>query len=401
MSRRVVVTGVGVISPLGAGAREFEHALYSGANAFGESELLGKGVLTGELHGFQAQRWLGDKGIRGLDRAARLLCVATHLALSDAGLCPQQSEGDPEIGLICGTMLGSVHSITSFDWSGVVDGPQYVSPMDFPNTVINSPAGQAAIRFKLRGVNSTLCAGLTSSLYALGYAADFIRLGRARALAAGGAEELSEESFTGLRKSASVSESGKVLPFAANRDGTIPGEGSALLVLELETSALERGVRPRVEIAGFGASHDAQSIDGYDLRGHGAKRAIEHALARARVKPEEVSCIVAGASGSRAGDEVEERALRGVFDQSLEGIPICAPKAAIGEVLGASGAMCALVAAMALANQSVPPTSGFSTQDVGLRLSPEPQPFTGDYALVNACGCDGNNTALVLRRLPD
>ena len=136
-----------------------------------------------------------------LDRSARLLCVAAHMALTGTGLQQQEGgEGDPNLGLVCGTMFGSVHSITSFDWSGVTDGPAYVNPMEFPNTVINSPAGQAAIKHKLRGVNSTISAGLVSGLYAIHYAAEFLRFGRATALLAGGVEELCEESFLSFRK---------------------------------------------------------------------------------------------------------------------------------------------------------------------------------------------------------
>src|SRR5262249_50763210 len=152
------------------------------------------GYITAELAGFNAQQWLG-KGIRPLDRSARLLAVAAQMALGDSGLSQESAElGDPELGLVCGTLFGSVHSITSFDWTGLTEGSNLVSPMEFPNTVINSAAGQAAIKHKLRGVNSTICAGLASGLHAIHYAAEFLRFGRARALLSGGVDELCEES---------------------------------------------------------------------------------------------------------------------------------------------------------------------------------------------------------------
>src|SRR5438874_1816506 len=167
-------------------------------------------------------------------------------------------------------MFGSVHSITSFDWSGVTDGPNLVNPMDFPNTVINSPAGQAAIKHKLRGVNSTVCAGLASGLYALQYAAEFLRFGRARALLAGGVEELCNESVLGFRKTGISSKSGSPRPFAASRDGAVPGEAAGIWMLETEDAARGRGRTPRLELCGFGCAHDAHSISCFDVRGRGA-----------------------------------------------------------------------------------------------------------------------------------
>ena len=400
MSPRVVVTGAGVISSIGAGVEEFERNLYAGCSGIGPSPLLGENATAAEARNFNPQPWLGAKGIRVLDRSARLLCVAAHMALTATGLQQQEGgEGDPNLGLVCGTMFGSVHSITSFDWSGQVDGPSYVNPMEFPNTVINSPAGQAAIKFKLRGVNSTISAGLVSGLYAIHYASEFLRFGRATALLAGGVEELCEESFLSFGKAGVLSGSGSLRPFGQGRDGTVLGEGSALWMLETAESAEARGAKALLEICGFGAAHDAHDIQSYQVRGGGAASAIGQALDAAGIGPDAIGCVVAGASGSRAGDEMESHALHHVFGDRLEKIPVCAPKAAFGEALGASGALCALTAGMALARRTVPPTAGFQSTESGLRLSAVPQSFESEYALVNCFGCDGNNTALVLKGL--
>jgi len=400
MSPRVVVTGAGVISSIGAGVEEFERNLFAGCSGVGPSPLLGETAIAAEVRNFSPQPWLGNKGIRVLDRSARLLSVAAHMALTATGLQqPEGGEGDPNLGLVCGTMFGSVHSITSFDWSGVTDGPTYVNPMEFPNTVINSPAGQAAIKFKLRGVNSTISAGLVSGLYAIHYAAEFLRFGRATALLAGGVEELCEESFLSFAKVGVISASGRPRPFGLDRDGTVLGEGSALWMLETAESASARGAKALLEICGFGATQDAHDIQAYRVRGEGATSAITQALRAAGVAPEAIGCVAAGASGSRAGDEMEIHALRNVFGAGLEQIPICAPKAAFGESLGASGALCALTAGLALAKRAVPPTAGFQSADAGLRLSAQSQVLKSEYALVNCFGCDGNNAALVLKGL--
>jgi len=407
MTSRILITGAGVVSSIGMGVEDFERALYAAKSGIGPSQLFGPvfgdAAVTAEVRDFSPQPWLGNKGIRVLDRIARLVCVAGHMALSGSGLSPADAaESDPEMGLVCGTMLGSVHSITSFDWSGLEDGPNYVNPMDFPNTVINSAAGQAAIKFKLGGVNSTICAGGASGLYALHYAAEFLRLGRARILLAGGAEELSEESFLGLRKNGLIAPSGSLHPFDATRDGTIAGEGAALLVLESSDSPRDAkrhadGVSPWAEIAGFACAHDAHSTHAFQPRADGATEAIQMALESAGVEPAQIACVVASASGSPAGDEMEARALGNVFGARLAEIPACAPKAALGETLGAAGALGALVATLALRRQCLPPTPGAGAID-GIRIANREQAFHGDYALVNAFSCDGNNAAMVLRR---
>ncbi len=394
MSDAIAVSGIGVVSPLGAGLEAFASALYSGARTGGSCTRFDG--YAGEIPEFDPQPWLGS-GFRPMDRTARLLSVAVHLALADARRnIATEGEGDPGLGLICGTMLGGIHSITSFDWDGITEGPDYVSPMGFSNTVINSAAGQAAIRFKLRGVNSTICAGLSSGLYALGYASDFLAFGRASALLAGGVEELSEEVLVGLAKSGALSASRSAMPFGPERDGIVPSEGAAVLLLEWVSSARARGITPAVEIAGFGSAHSG-STNGSAATSDAARAAMRQALQAAGVAPSAIACLVTSGSGSRDADVMEARALRQVFDDALRAIPACAPKAGFGEAMGGSGALCAVTAALALSRQSLAPTAGYAGTEYGLRLSDAPQPIAGEYALVNACGCDGHNVSLVLR----
>jgi 3-oxoacyl-[acyl-carrier-protein] synthase II len=401
MDDRIVITGAGAISPIGAGLAEFERALYAGACGIGPSQLLDEAVMTAAVRDFIPQQWLGNKGIRMLDRTARLLCVAAQMALSGAGRpAPgDAAAADAEAGLVCGTMLGSVHSITAFDWSGLEDGPNLVNPMDFPNTVINSAPGQAAIKFRLGGINTTLCCGQASGLYALDYASGFLRQGRAKLLLAGGVEELSEEVHRGFHKSGLLSPTSHARPFAESRDGTVLGEGAALLVLETAAAAQARGAQPLAEIAGFGCAMDARSVHAFGAGCEGAVQAMEIALEAAGIGPADVSCIIAAASGSRAGDAMEAAALRKVFGPGLADIPLCAPKAALGDSLGAAGAFAALAGVLALKNQCLPPTAGTSETADGLHSSSRSQAIRGGYALANAFSCDGNNASLVLRKM--
>ncbi len=406
MSSKIVTTGTGVVSPLGAGPQEFETGLYEGRTGIGARTLFPETIPDGtaaEVREFTPQHWLGQKGLRVLDRSARLICVSTFMALEDAALSQAaDAEGDPNLGLICGTMFGSVHSIASFDWSGLNEGPNFVNPMEFPNTVINSPAGQAAIKHRLRGVNSTVSAGLVSGLYAIHYAMEFLRFGRARALLAGGVEELCEESYLSFVKAGLNSSRGEAHPFAGDRDGAVLGEASAVWVMESEESALARGVEPQLELSGFGSAHDARDIDSFNVRADGATAAIRESLKAAGIGPDAIGGIIASANGSRAGDAMEARALQNVFGARLSDIPVSAPKAAFGETLGASGALLAITAGIALRRKELPPTVGFLGSEFCLRLSARSQALEGEYALVNCFGCDGNNAALVLKRFsPD
>ncbi len=394
MMPRVVVTGEGMITAAGAGIDAAQEALWSGKTVIAASERL-NGALMADVGEFDPTPWLGNKGVRVLDRGTRLLCIAAQMALT-ASKYTAVAEGDPDLGLVVGTLFGGVHSIASFDWTGITEGPNWVSPMEFANTVINAPAGQAAIKQKLRGVNSTVCSGLASGLYAMSYAADFLRFGRARYLLTGGMEEVCEETSLGFRKLGLSSPSGAVHPFAETRDGAAPGEGAAIWMLETAETAEARGVEPMFEILGFGAVYDAHPTIGYNPRGEGAAAAIRMAIANSELKPEDIGGIIASANGSPAGDEMEARALKAVFGDSLTGLPLCAPKALFGESMGAGGAVGALVAGFALRRGELPPTAGASAAN-GLQLSSSAQALRGENILINAFSCDGNNASLVVR----
>ena len=397
MTPRIVVTGAGVVSPLGLGIEPFADALWSGVTAIAPSPRF-PGSTTAEFGEFNPAPWLGNKGVRVLDRGTRFLTVAAQMVLTATGLSQDPAgDGDAGLGMVCGTMFGGVHSIASFDWTGLTEGPSYVSPLEFPNTVINAPAGQAAIKLKLRGVNSTVCGGLASGLIAINYAADFLRFGRARWLMAGGMEEVCDEAALGFRKLGMATPSGEVHPFDSASKGTAAGEGAALWMLETEESAKTRGAEPWLEICGFGQCNDAREILSYQAGAEGAIAAMEQALEETGIDPADIACIITSANGVSTGDAMEARALKHVFGALLDKIPVSAPKAATGEVMGASGAFGAVVAGLALQRQEAPPTAGFTSTDSGLLLSAAPQPFHGEYALVNAFGCDGNNASLVIR----
>jgi len=382
---RVVLTGAGVISAIGAGVDEFAKALYAGASAITEGP-----PPSAAIADFTPQTWLGSKGFKYFDRTARLLCVAGAMALEKSAWKEDPAGGDDSrLGLIYGTMFGSAHSITAFDWVGITEGPGMVSPLEFPNTVISSPGGQAAIKHHLPGPNWTVCQGFSSSLHALQQASVFLKLGRAKALLAGGADEASSEATQAFGHLGLLAREGRVKPFSADSAGTAPGEGAALWMLETAESAQARGASFSVEILGFGQAQAETTTP------ESGAMAIRTALKNADVNVAQVGGIIASADGVPALDAAEESALREVFGDALARIPACAPKAALGEAMGAAGIFAATAGALALERQLVPPTAGY-TGGSALRLSAEAQPIQGAYALVNAFSYDGNAMSMVL-----
>ena len=371
-----------MISGLGAGAG------FAAALAAGKSAVRGGEAPNAAIAEFKPETWLGPKGYRYLDRAARMLCVASHLALEDAKWTVSSDTPDSEQpGLFYGSMFSSAQSIIAFDWTAISEGPSMVSPLEFPNTVISSPGGQAAIKYRLAGPNSTVCQGFSSSLHAVGQAQEFLQFGRAKRLLAGGCEAYGSEISQAMRHMGFLGTG--VRPFDPQSDGTIPGEGAGLWMLETAASAMARGISPHLEVLGFGESQ-AEAPDAASNA-----LAICQALDAAGIAATQVGAIISSASGIRGIDEAERGAFRQVFGAGLEQVPMSAPKSLFGEALGASGIFCGMAGADALLTQHVPPTAG-AVSGTGLRISSERQPFQGAYVLVNALSYDGNSTALVL-----
>ncbi len=201
--KKIVIAGVGVVASNGIGKDAFWQALQEGKSGIKPVSLFDtdfmKSKLAGEVRDFDAKAYLGDKGLRLLDRATKLVNVAAKLALDDASFQVTEENTD-RVGVVLGTTLGSVWSISEFDKTALKEGPRYVNPALFPNTVINSPASQISIRFKIKGFNTTISTGFTSAMDALKYACDFIKMGRADAVLVGGAEELCLQTYLGFYK---------------------------------------------------------------------------------------------------------------------------------------------------------------------------------------------------------
>ena len=262
---RVVVTGAGVLSALGDSPAAFHGALCRGESGLRPlTAFAADGVpcrQAGEIRDFEPGRYLGDGNFRPLDRTGQLATAAAALALIAGGWSVEARQGR-EMGLVLGTMFGSIRTISEFDRRALSAGPNYVKPFEFANSVINAAAGQTAIWHGLTGVNSTISGGTTAGLEAVGYAAGLIAGGHAATLLAGGADELCFESFLGFARAGLLCGTGngggeeRPVPFDARRNGFVLGEGAALLVLEPAAAAAERGATVLAEVRGWGAAYD-------------------------------------------------------------------------------------------------------------------------------------------------
>lgn len=407
--RRVVITGAGVISSLGDTPVGMHAALCEGRDGISPVELFDTALLGcplgGEIKGFDAQKYLGRRNLRPLDRTSRLVASAAQLALDDSG-CTTEMRAEHEVGLILGTMFCSVHTISEFDRRALQAGPAYASPMDFSNTVINAAAGQTAILHNLRGVNTTVSTGLTSGLQAIAYATELIRSGRAHALLAGGAEELCFESFYGFDRAGLLCRSNGheghyPIPFDARRNGSTLGEGAALLMLEDSESARERGARVLAEVSGCGCSYDCSRGRDESKSVESIERSMRLALFDAEMLPYQIECLSASANGSPCGDRHEARAIAGAFNCHTQRMPVTAIKAMLGETLGASGAMQAVDVLETMRDGVLPgiPRLEGVEEDFTLALAGVAgQSVDVSIALLNSVGFDGHCCSLILTR---
>lgn len=399
MNDCIVVTGIGIVSPLGIGIDAFWESLTKGKDGLSEITLFDSSDMRCRIAAqvdFDPAAFLGKKGLKYLDRTTRLVGSAASLALSSAALSHERVR-EHEVGLILGTTFGSMDSISRFDQEALKEGSRYVNPMAFPNTVMNSPAGHTAIRFGLTGINSTVSSGSVSSLQAIRCAVDYIRAGQAEILLAGGVEELCPAMLMALDKMKLLSDRRETaVPFEMDRTGFLPGEGSALLVLETLEHAKLRKARIYGRLLGFGTSYEASHM--------GPVRAMELALQEADLSPSDIQYLCAAANGSVDSDAWEAQAIRKVWGDQASSISIGSIKSMLGETLGASGAFQTASSFMTLNHGIVPPTVYFQKCDPqwqlnGIRNHPWKQDTT--FAMINCIEHDGNCASLLIGRLND
>jgi 3-oxoacyl-[acyl-carrier-protein] synthase II len=399
LSRPVVVTGAGVLSPVADSPEGLHAALLAGRSGLKEIELFPLDGLgprrAGEIRPFEPRDYLGERNLRPIDRTARLLLAAAQRALDASGWTPERL-ATHDAGLVVGTTFCSVRTIAEFDRRALQLGPSYASPLDFANSVINAAAGQAAIWHGLRGVNSTVSSGEASGLLAIACATELIRNGRAEALLAGGVEELCFESFLGHLRAGRLTE-GEPLPFDARRAGFALAEGAGLLMLEDAEAAAERGATILARVLGHGTAYDPSGTE--EGASQAMARAVGLALEDAGLSPGQIDALLASASGSVASDRAEAAGVAKALGERAAELPVTAVKSVLGEGLGASGGWQAVAALGVLAHGVLPGIAGLEKVEDGFPLpgaAAASRPVAARRVLLTSLSTDGNACAVVM-----
>lgn len=404
-NKGIVITGIGILSPIGIGRDNYWKGLFEGKTGFKTISLFDTAPfnvhIAGEVN-FDPVEFLGKKGLRDLDRSTRLINAAAKLAIEDANL-QITDENTNSIGVSIGTTFGSLHSISQFDRVGLIEGPKYVNPSHFPNTVINSPASQISIRFKIKGFNTTISTGFCSGLDAVSYAADFIKLNRAEVVLTGGVEELCEETFLGFYKLdylSGVDGSAPICcPFDNRRNGIILSEGAAILVMEDLNHAIKRGAEILAVIKGYGNSFDPSAEMNFSHDGKGLKDAITFVLKDASCTPEDIDYISACANSTKGLDRMETEVIKEVFGEHAFKIPVSSIKSMVGESFSASGALSLAAAVGAIQKGFIPPTVNYIERDSECNLDYVPNNAREKNiknVLITSSDPYGQNTAIVI-----
>lgn len=409
MNKRVVITGVGVISSIGIGKKAYWGALREGKSGIKPITLFDtkdyKVKVAGEATDFDpTQYFFSKRELISLDRATAMLLISTKEALQDA-LLTISDETTHDIGVCVGTTFGSLQSLSDFDRESVVKGPQLVNPSKFPNTVANLPASQISIYYKIKGFNVTLSTGMCAGLDAIDYAVKHIRMYGKKAVVTSAVEEMCEQSFLGLHSLGCLSglNGGHPIscPFDGHRSGIVFGEGSGTLVLEGYDEAKKRGAHVYGEVIGSASNFDPFRYNRYNPRGTGMKECMNLALKRAGLKLGDIDLIIANANSSKDADVVEAKAIRDVFQKKADRLPVTSIKSMTGETYSAAGMLAAIAAAASLKENFIPPTINCEEKDPQIKLNlvlnkaKEKQLKT---IMINAFGPNGTNSTLIIKR---
>ncbi len=395
--RRVVITGLGAVTPLGVGARTLHERWSAGAC----------GVAGGEAPcaEFTATDFLSVKEARRADRFTQLAIAACDEALADAGWDAEAPYDPRRVGAIFGTGIGGISTLEANHSLLESKGAASVSPLAVPLMMSNAGSAALAMRHNLRGPVYGVVSACAAGAHAIGSAMRAIQCGDATAVVTGGSEAaltpLARAAFSALD---ATSKCGISRPFDARRDGFVMGEGAAVLVLEDEHSARERGARILARLRGYGASCDAFHLTAPDERGAGQATAIEAALRDAQLAAREIDYVNAHGTSTPLNDRSETLALKLALGEHAREIPISSTKSAIGHLLGAAGAVEATATVLALRDRVVPPTLGWSERDPDLDLDYVPgtarplatSPGKQPIALSNSFGFGGHNAVLCL-----
>jgi 3-oxoacyl-[acyl-carrier-protein] synthase II len=409
-NRRVVITGVGLVSPLGIGTEETWAGIRAGRSGAGPITLFDASQHTThfacEVKDFDPLRWVEKKEIKKMDRFIQFAVAAADLAVADSGLEIKAGEAE-QVGVFIGSGIGGFMTIEREHTELMNGGPRKISPFFIPSAIVNLASGWVAIRTGAKGPNSATATACTASAHAIGESFRYIQRGDADAMIAGGSEAaitpLGVGGFCSMRALSTRNDepARASRPFDRDRDGFVIGEGSGVVILEELEHAKARGAKIYCELVGYGMSGDAFHITAPSEDGDGAVRVMRKVLKDAGVEASVVDYVNVHGTSTPRGDQVEVIAIRTVFGEHAQKLPFSSTKSMTGHLLGAAGGVEAGFSALALRDQVLPPTINHENPDEGFDLDCVPntaRPATLRYVLSNSFGFGGTNGALLFKR---
>ncbi|HEY3173398.1 MAG TPA: beta-ketoacyl-ACP synthase II [Thermoanaerobaculia bacterium] len=407
--RRVAVTGVGLVSPLGIGNEDNWAALVAGRSGVGPITRFDASALScriaGEVKGFDPSLYIEKKEIKKMDTFIHYAMAAAQFAFTDSSL-PISDENRERIAVVIGSGIGGLPIIEETQKNYLERGPRVISPFFITALIANEAAGNVSIKYGLKGPNLTTVTACTTGAHAVGEAYRMIQYGDADAAIAGGTESvitpLAVGGFAVMRALSTRNEEPERAsrPWDRDRDGFVMGEGAGLVVLEEMEAAKKRGARIYAELAGYGLSGDAYHIAAPSEDGDGPARVMKNALADAEIEPDRVGYINAHGTSTPMGDKVETIAIKMVFGEHAYKMGVSSTKSSTGHLLGAAGGLETGIVALALHHGVLPPTINYETPDPECDLDYVPNEARQqrvEYAISNSFGFGGTNGCLVLK----
>jgi len=410
--RRVVVTGLGIVSPVGNDIASAWASILAGRSGIGPVKRIDTTNFPthfgGEIRELDLQPYLSAKDARRMDAFMQYGVVAGIQAMRDSGFVVTEANAD-RIGILMGSGMGGLESIEE-TYSKFLEthSPRKVSPFFIPGSIINLVSGHLSIEFNITGPNLAVATACTTSTHALGLAMRLIQYGEVDAMLAGGSEMATcVTGMSGFSQARALSQrngdpQGASRPWDKDRDGFVMGDGAGAMMLEEYESAKARGAKIYAEILGFGMSGDAFHVTAPPENGEGARKAMVRTLADAEINPDQVQYINAHATSTELGDRAETTAIRRAFGAAADKLAVSSTKSMTGHLLGAAGAVEAIFCVLALRDQVAPPTINLDQPGEGCDLDYVPKharQMRLEYTLSNSFGFGGTNGSLIFRRL--
>lgn len=410
MKKRVVITGLGCVTPVGTGKDDFWVNIKSGVSGIDKITRFDytnyQTQIAGEVKDFTPEDYISKKELKKMDRFTQFAMVASKLAVADSELDLNNIDGN-RMGTVIGTGIGGVETIEAQHKNLLEKGNRRVSPFFIPMMIGNMAAGQVAIEFGAKGPSTNICTACASGTNSVGDAFKIIQRGDADIMIAGGTEaavaEFAVAGFCNMKAMSTNNDNPQKAsrPFDKDRDGFVMGEGCGILILEELESAIKRNAKIYAEIVGYGMTSDAYHITTPAENGEGAARAMQVAINDAGIEPAQIDYINAHGTSTYYNDLYETMAIKSVFGENAKNVSISSTKSMTGHLLGASGAIEAIVCALAIKDNFVPPTINLENPGEGMDLDYTPnkgKERTINYALSNSLGFGGHNATIVLKK---